>query len=329
MEQITVGIKEAGLRLDVFLSRRCEGISRSQIQRSIGEGSVLLNGRTATKKQNISAGDCIEINLAAVQPLMRQYSPVPQDIPLDVLFEDESLLAINKPAGLVVHPGNGARDGTLVNALLYWGSALSDGSSQERPGIVHRLDKETSGVLLVAKSNRVHIKLAADFAQRTVSKQYVGICIGRPSSPTGIIELPLDRSRREPMKRAVVAQGKPAVTTYETMAHRCGISVVRFFPRTGRTHQIRVHCSSAGFPILADSLYGGGKERILRIDPAERPFAYKIYKCFGRQALHAVKISFKHPETAQLMTIRAPFPDDFHNALLQFGDPHLMTGIEE
>ncbi|MBN1575142.1 MAG: RluA family pseudouridine synthase [Chitinispirillaceae bacterium] len=321
--QITVSREEAGMRLDLFLSRRLDGVSRSQLQRLIGEGAVLLNGQTAVKKQRITEGDVVAIHHVGVQsPLVR---PAAQDIPLEILYEDEFLLAVNKPAGLVVHPGNGVHDGTLVNALLFYGRGLSDGFSKERPGIVHRLDKETSGVLLVAKNNRVHTRLAADFAERTVSKQYLGVCIGRPLPERGTIELPLDRSRREPIKRAVSAQGKPAATMYETVVHRCGISILRFFPRTGRTHQIRVHCSSAGFPVLGDKLYGGGKERILRIDPVERPFAYKIYKCFDRQALHAYRITFNHPQTGVQTAITAPVPDDFRNALLQLGDPKVLS----
>ncbi|MBN1306612.1 MAG: RluA family pseudouridine synthase [Chitinispirillaceae bacterium] len=324
--RITVRREEAGVRLDLFLSRRLDGVSRSHLQRLIGEGNVLLNGKRAVKRQNVAEGDIVDVHPVSVQ--QQTIRPAAQDIPLEILYEDEFLIAVNKPAGLVVHPGHGTPDGTLVNALLFRGSQLSEGGSRDRPGIVHRLDKETSGVVLIAKNNGVHTRLADAFAKRSVAKQYLGICIGRPTTESGSIELPLDRSRREPVKRAVSARGKKAITVYELFSHRCGVSVMHFFPRTGRTHQIRVHCSAAGFPILADPLYGGGRERILRIDPVDRPFAYGVYKCFGRQALHALKITFKHPETDVSMTIRAPLPDDFRTALLAFGDSRLFAEIE-
>ena len=293
------------------------------MQRLIDEGQILLNGKKVVKRQNVVAGNVIEVT----SPLLstRDQRPLPQNIPLSTLFEDDYLLAVNKPAGIVVHPGHGNYNGTLVNALLFRGSALSAGSSIERPGIVHRLDKETSGVLLIAKNNAVHARLADAFAKRTVTKQYLGICIGRPPTQKGIIDLPLDRSRKEPLKRSVSVHGKVSVTSYELLTCRCGISVVNFYPRTGRTHQIRVHCNAAGFPILADRLYGGGKERILRIDPVERPFAYKVYKCFSRQALHANRITFSHPETGNLTTIDAPLPDDFRNAFLLFNEPGVLS----
>ena len=325
-ERITVKEADAGVRLDVFLSNHLEGVSRSQIQRYISEGVVDVNGKPVAKRQIVARGDviCIERPLSPA----RETLPVAQDIPLGILYEDEYLLAVNKPAGLVVHPGNGVADGTLVNALLFHGGALSDGASEERPGIVHRLDKDTSGVVLVARNNSVHARLASCFAERKISKQYIGFCIGRPPQVSGQIDFALDRSRREPLKRAASVNGKPSLTLYELIAHRCGISVVRFSPRTGRTHQIRVHCSTAGFPILADTLYGGGRDRILRIDPAERPFAYSIYKCFTRHALHAQSIVFPHPHTNIFTQIRAPLPDDFRNALRLLAGQRLLEELE-
>jgi 23S rRNA pseudouridine1911/1915/1917 synthase len=326
-ETLRVSEQEAGLRLDVFLSRRLPGISRSQLQKLIAAGNILINGAPAIKKRTMAGNDSVIVSHPEVDTSYS--SPKAQNIPIDILYEDDFLMAVNKPAGLVVHPGHGVPDGTLVNALLYRGASLSSGgSSPHRPGIVHRLDKETSGVVLIAKTNPVHFRLAAEFANRAVAKQYLGICIGRPVEDKGSIDLALDRSRREPVKRAVSAHGKAATTHYETIIHRSGISVLRFFPRTGRTHQIRVHCSSAGFPIVADPLYGGDKERLLRINPAERPFAYKVYKCFQRHALHAQCISFTHPETGREVTIKAPIPDDFRNALHLFDDPEILRTLE-
>jgi len=328
MEEFTVTPHEAGKRLDVVIAQRLPQFSRSRIQRMIAEGSVMLNGTSAAKRRTVATDDTISITDSFTAPLA-SVSPEPQNIPLTILYEDDHFLAVNKPAGLVVHPGNGNRDNTLVNALLYRDNALSDGFSRERPGIVHRLDKDTSGVLLVAKTNVVHHRLAQAFANRTVKKKYLGICIGVPGDPDGSIELSLDRNRREPVKRAVSSRGKQARTDFHLVRQRCGISIIRFAPHTGRTHQIRVHASAFGFPICTDTLYGGGKERILRIDPADRPFAYGIYKCFTRHALHASSITLDHPATNDSITIRAPLPDDFQDAVRLFADPALLPEIEE
>ncbi len=311
------------MRIDVFLTRSLQGVSRSRIQQFIDKGEILLNGKEVPKRQTVSANDIVEFprSLTAA-PEIR---PVPQNIPVAVLYEDDWLLAVNKPSGLVVHPGHGNYTGTLVNALLFRGTGLSDGSSVDRPGIVHRLDKETSGVVLIAKNNLAHARLADAFAKRTVVKQYLGICIGRPPTEKGSIAKPLGRSSKDPIKRTVSNFGKEALTEFELVTYRNGISVIKFFPRTGRTHQIRVHCNSAGFPILGDVLYGGTKNSILRINPAERPFAYKIYKCFGRHALHAYSITFNHPKNNDLISIKASLPDDFRDALLLFERPEVLS----
>lgn len=328
MEQITVSCSDAGKRLDVVLSNCLPDISRSRIQWLIAEGKVKLNDASVAKRHTVAPGDTITINTSSLIA-KTTVSPVPQNIPLEVLHEDEHLLAVNKPAGLVVHPGNGNRDSTLVNALLYRDGTLSDGFSRERPGIVHRLDKETSGVLLVAKTNSVHHRLASAFMNRTIKKQYLAVCMGMPGEHNGSIELPLDRSRREPVKRAVSMRGKQAKTDYSLIRHRCGISILRFSPHTGRTHQIRVHASAFGFPVCADTLYGGGKERILRIDPVDRPFAYSIYKCFTRHALHASSITLTHPVENTIISIHAPLPEDFMKAIRLFDDGDLLTELEQ
>jgi 23S rRNA pseudouridine1911/1915/1917 synthase len=251
-----------------------------------------------------------ELTFAGEKP-----APLPEDIALDVLYEDEYLLGINKPAGLVVQPGSGNRTGTLVNALLHSFPGLSEGYESDRPGIVHRLDKDTSGVLIVARNNAVHAAMGTQFANRTVEKTYSGICIGRMPEETGRIEAPLGRSRSDPLKRAVMRQGKPSLTEFRLAAYQSGISLVEFILHTGRTHQIRVHAAHAGFPILADETYGGGRERILRLPPLERPFAFRVLKCFDRHALHARTLAFTHPVTNQRMEITAPYPSDFAEAL--------------
>ena len=318
---LTVSSQSAHERLDVFLSQQLPGFSRSKLQRLIEENGVLVNARPAKKNMRCMAGDRIEIIQSAGGALSRP-SLDAQDIPLDIIYEDEYFLAVNKPAGMVVHPGNGNPDNTLVNALLYRIKNLSSGSEGDRPGIVHRLDKETSGLLLVAKTDSMHGELAAMFALRTIDKNYIGICFGHRPDSHGSIDLALGRNRREPVKRSVRTDGKNALTEYWCLEHERGVSVMRFKPHTGRTHQIRVHCSSRGFPIVADTLYGGGHEQMERISVLDRPFAYKVFKCFHRHALHAYAIAFKHPFTKEPMHLIAPFPADFEDAFRVIGfDP--------
>jgi len=316
VQNITVPPESAGLRLDIFLSRTVPGLSRSQIQKLIAAGSVSVNGQVVPKKYALSAGDAVR--MAAMEPVGREVNLAPQDIPLSILYEDEYFMAVDKPAGLVVHPGAGNRSGTLVNALLYHRlESLSKGSATDRPGIVHRLDKDTSGVIVVAKTNAAHAALAAEFSSRMVKKRYVGFCLGKPRTPSaaGIIDIPLARSRRDRIKRAPDKSGKSSSTEYRMVDFRSGIALMEFMPRTGRTHQIRVHCASSGFPIVADTLYGGGKERLQQLAPSDRPFASSIMKCFTRQALHAEAITFMHPFLKKEITVKAPLPPDFEKAL--------------
>jgi 23S rRNA pseudouridine1911/1915/1917 synthase len=247
-------------------------------------------------------------------------------MPLSVLYEDDFYLAVDKAAGIVVHPGSGNRSGTLVNALLYHlGKNLSSGSHPERPGIVHRLDKETSGVILVAKTNAAHAALASAFAGREVKKEYLGFCMGVPQEAAGAIDLPLARSRKDPLKRSPDPLGKSSRTEFRLLAAHSGISLVQFMPRTGRTHQIRVHCSSRGFPILGDTLYGGGPGRLPQLPPEYRPFAARMLGCFKRQALHSWRITFSHPFSKEPITVVAPLPEDFQRGLGEMGETFPLT----
>ncbi|HEX2956600.1 MAG TPA: RluA family pseudouridine synthase [Chitinispirillaceae bacterium] len=312
----------SGKRLDVYLSEMLQEISRSQIQKLVAAGQVTINGSIASKKETVTVEDAVEISLKGfIRP---GEVPTAQDMALDVLYEDEWLIAINKPAGLIVHPGSGVRDGTLVNALAFHCAQLSDGFTTERPGIVHRLDKDTTGVIIAAKSNTVHDQLASAFMNRKVKKVYIGYCVGKTGREHGFIDLPLERSRRDPVKRAISVTGKQSRTEFHIIAQKAGILAVKFLLHTGRTHQIRVHCSAMGFPIVADTLYGGGKERVLKIEPMDRPFAYSVFKCFERQALHAYSLSLRHPVTGEELSITAPMPADFLTASLRFGDNSLF-----
>lgn len=323
MDKVTFTITrpDAGKRVDIFLTQMLSGFSRSQIQKLISDEKVLVKGTGISKNTRLSENDVVEV----FEPSVAHSSHIkPQDVSFSILYEDEYLVAVNKPAGVVVHPGNGNHDGTLVNGLVKKISSLSDGFNPERPGIVHRLDKETSGVLIVAKTNQSHAAMAALFQNREIEKKYVGFCIGTPSEFSGIIDLPLDRSRHDPLKRAPSSHGKSSITEYQVIQTKGGISAISFMPRTGRTHQIRVHASAKGFPIVGDKLYGGGNDRILRINPLDRVFAYSILKCFQRHALHALSISFIHPFLTKRVEITAPVPDDFEEASFRFGSTQLF-----
>ena len=310
-----------GQRLDVFLTDALGGPSRSGVQRIITEGHVSVNGEQVVKKNaDVAAGDVVTVSDGAEAAARSCYddAPLPQDIPLDVLYEDDHIAVINKPAGLVVHPGRGNADGTVVNALLHRFGAdnVSSGSESYRPGIVHRLDKDTSGALIVAKTDAAHAAFAELFMSRAINKVYTGFCVGARPLPHDIIDLPIAPSGRDRVKRAVDERnGKPAVTEYVLKDFICGIALMEFVLHTGRTHQIRVHCSHKGFPIVGDNLYGGSREAALKIPPMERPFAYGIFKCFERQALHALSLSFVHPMTNECVKVTAPYPDDFNRAL--------------
>ncbi|MCL2220164.1 MAG: RluA family pseudouridine synthase [Chitinispirillia bacterium] len=313
---MNITVDTGAQRLDAFLAGALADVSRSRVQKFIAGGRVSVNGRVAARKNlTLEAGDEVCVDDVSVRPV-GEAVPAAQDIPLDVLYEDEFFAVINKPAGLVVHPGNGNADGTVVNALLYrFGSQVSSGSDVCRPGIVHRLDKDTSGALVVAKTDAAHTKLAELFSTRTIKKVYTGFCVGARPLEHEFIELPLARSHKNPTLRAVnMAHGTPAVTEYDLKVYRDGISLLQFILHTGRTHQIRVHCSHRGFPIIRDNLYGGSQDKILKIAPMERPFAYSVFKCFNRQALHALSLTFTHPFTGANMEISAPYPQDFIDA---------------
>lgn len=319
--QFTVTSTDVGERIDLYLSKNLNGCSRSQIQKLIADEKVLLRGKGVTKNTRLIENDIIEITVMA---LTRESNVKAQDIDFDILYEDEFIVAVNKPAGLVVHPGSGVPDGTLVNGLVNRIQMLSEGFNTDRPGIVHRLDKETSGVLIVAKTNQAHAAMASLFQSRNILKKYIGFCIGIPTEDRGVIDLPLDRNHRDPIKRAPSPHGKEARTEYQVLKVKCGISAICFKPYTGRTHQIRVHANTMGFPILADKLYGGGSDRLLRINPLDRPFSHSILKCFNRHALHAYSISFAHPFTNKKLTVVAPVPEDFQSASFYFGSPKLF-----
>ena len=284
----------AGIRLDQYLSRELATFSRSRIQALIRNRDITVNESPALPRQLVRAGDRIEVN----EPSPIKIDNLPEAIPLDVLYEDEELIVINKPAGLVVHPGAGQREHTLVNALLHHFPKLSGIGGQERPGIVHRLDKETSGCLVVAKTDEAHRRLSAQFADRKVEKIYLALVAGKLRHSTGTIEGEIGRHPVHRKKMSVTSRrGRPAKTDYRVLRSSAELSLVECRLHSGRTHQIRVHLRHLGHPVLGDKVYGG-----------------KFTKSYGRQMLHAWKLGFQHPETNEWKQFEAPTPMDFQTA---------------
>jgi 23S rRNA pseudouridine1911/1915/1917 synthase len=282
---------EAGERLDKILARRFKEVySRTYFQYLIDEQLVLLNGVPVKKRIKPQIGDEIEVQFAAIPEI----SLTPEAISLDLVYEDDYLLAINKPAGMVVHPAPGNWSGTFVNALLYHCGQLTPQEGSLRPGIVHRLDKETSGILVAAKTLDMQQKLTALFASRQVYKEYWAICVGRP--PDGEINAPIGRHPIHRKQMAVVPTGRPALSFCKTLGWNDKLSVVQMVIATGRTHQIRVHLKYKGTPVLGDSLYGN----------------VSVNHHFGaqRQLLHAAVINFQHPVTGEQLKLKAAPPAD-------------------
>ena len=288
-------------RLDIFVAER-ENITRSASQKLIEDGNVTVNGSPSKKNYLVREDDDVEVVMPEVQP----DKAVPQDIPLDVVYEDESLLIVNKPKGMVVHPAAGNPDGTLVNALLYHcGDSLSGINGVIRPGIVHRIDKDTSGLLAVAKNDVSHISLAEQISSHRFERTYLAMTVGHLKNETGRICRPIGRHPVDRKRMAVVAGGKEAATNYEVLKRVSGYDLLRLQLETGRTHQIRVHMSSEGHPVMGDTLYGGGKTRFEKIHE----------KLLSGQCLHASSISFVHPVSGEFMRFEAPLPDYFDKVL--------------
>jgi 23S rRNA pseudouridine1911/1915/1917 synthase len=282
---------DAGLRLDQFLAARLPEYSRARLQSWIEEGRVKLNGATAGKaSMKLRGGEHVEVEPAELKPL----HAFAEEIPLDILYEDGDVVAVNKPAGLVVHAGAGRSSGTLVNALLHHFKSLSSVGGELRPGIVHRLDKGTSGVLLVARTDAAHRSLAAQFSGRTIEKTYLALVQGKPDSDRGTIDLPITRDpdRRTRMTTRL-ASGRHAHTEYRVLERYEKFTLLEVHIATGRTHQIRVHLSALGHPVAGDPLYGAAAQPDLN-----RPW------------LHALRIRFDSPSKGERLTIEAPVPPE-------------------
>ena len=294
--ELTARAEDAGKRLDAFLAENLPELSRSRLQQLLEQGLVLLEGRPAKKNLRVAPDQRFTLDLPEPEPLELQA----EDIPLDILYEDGELLVINKPKGLVVHPAPGHESGTLVNALLHHcGDSLSGIGGVKRPGIVHRLDKDTSGLMLAAKTDRAHASLAAQLSGHSLHRVYAALLIGSPREEEGTVDLPIGRHPTDRKKMAVLPKGgREAVTHYKVLEHYRGYSLAECVLETGRTHQIRVHMAALGHPVAGDPLYGG-----------------KCALPLGSQCLHAREIVFRHPVTGEEMRFSCPLPEEFRAVL--------------
>ena len=295
--------EQEGERLDSYLAEITD-LTRSAAAKAIEKGQVLVNGAPSQKKYAVKAGD--EIFLEETEP--EEYDVLPENIPLDIVYEDDMIIVINKPSGMVVHPAPGNYSGTLVNALLYHcKDSLSGVGGVMRPGIVHRIDKDTSGLLVVAKCDKAHIALSEELKYHGITREYRALCIGGFKDDGGIVDYPIGRHPKDRKKMAVVkdGSGREAVTHYRVLERFGGVSYLALELETGRTHQIRVHMSYTGHPLLGDEVYSPSKCRFEERHP----------RLFDGQALHAIKLTLTHPKTGERMSFDAPLPENFQKAL--------------
>ena len=301
MTPILLRADREGERLDQFLARSVEGLTRSAAQRLLEEGAVAVNGRPAKKNTRTAPGDGVTLSLPDPEPV----GLLPQDIPLDVVYEDADVIVVNKPVGMVVHPAPGHPDGTLVNALLYHcGDSLSGINGELRPGIVHRIDRDTSGLLIAAKNDAAHLALAAQLQDHSLYREYEAVCVGTLREDAGAVDAPIGRHPVDRKKMWVDPKhGRPAVTHWAVLGRYPGHTHLLCRLETGRTHQIRVHLASVGHSLLGDTVYG----------------AKKPVPGLAGQCLHARRLSFLHPRTGDRLTVECPLPGWFAALLRRLG----------
>ncbi len=305
---ITVTKRDQGRRLDQFLSEADLNLSRSRAKKLIETGNILLSQKPAKPSAHLKAGEVVSGTLPQPRPL----SLIPESLPLSVLYEDSSIIVIDKPPGMVVHPAYGNPSGTLMNALLYHCKDLGGINGVLRPGMVHRLDKDTSGVMVVAKEDDAYHQLIKQFKNRTVEKVYMAIACGRFAEDEGLIDSAIGRHPSQRKRMSVrTRKGRPAITRWRVIERLNGYTLLEIFPQTGRTHQIRVHLSSMGHPLLGDPVYGRkGKPGSIH-DPVLR----ECIKRMDRQALHACRLGFNHPRTGERIQFVSPMPQDIREVL--------------
>ena len=290
-------IPEKGKRIDAYLSEQLPELTRSAIQLLIQNNQIKVNGIVPKKNYRITCAETIEVK----QEEPRETAIEPENIPIDIVYEDDDIIVVDKPRGMVVHPAAGNWSGTLVNALMYHcGDRLSGINGEIRPGIVHRIDKDTSGLLVVAKNDLAHQSLAAQIAEHSARREYQAIVIGQPREASGTIDKPIARDKKDRKRMAIDATGRPAITHYQLITAYRGYSHMGFQLETGRTHQIRVHMASIGHPIIGDPVYGYPKDRFHNI---------------GGQCLHAYRLILRHPTTGESLTFESELPEYFRNLL--------------
>jgi 23S rRNA pseudouridine1911/1915/1917 synthase len=298
---ITVPPESAGQRIDAFLATQIADASRAQIQRAIERGDVVVNNRVIKPSYRVRAGEEIQVELPEAAPL----EAAPEPIPLDIIYEDAGIIVVNKPAGMVVHPGAGITSGTLANALVYHFSQLSQTQGALRPGIVHRLDVGTSGLIVVAKTDRAHLNLAAQFEERRVFKSYLALVYGQMAEHEGRIDAPIGRDPRHRVKMAIsrAGCGRAALTLYRTLERFAEFTLLEVEIKTGRTHQIRVHLASIKHPVAGDSTYDSGRAKMVKSAPLRAALAR-----LSRPFLHAARLKFTHPASGESLAFTAPLP---------------------
>ena len=302
----TAAEEDAGARLDAFLAARVEGASRSRLKQLIDDGEVLVAGRAAKPSHRLRAGETVELDTPAPPPS----SFAPEDIPLDILHEDDSIIVVNKATGLIVHPAAGVPSGTLANALTFHFQQLSTLGGATRPGIVHRLDRDTSGLIVAAKTEAAHEILAEQFRAREVVKYYVALVHGSTREERGRVEEPIWRDPQNRTRMAVVRNGRHALSIWRVRQRFERFTLVDVEIKTGRTHQIRVHLAWIKHPVVGDKVYGGGRDNVISDSRARSAVA-----ALGRQFLHAERLGFRHPRTGEFLKFRAPLPPELTSVL--------------
>lgn len=309
--EIVVAPLHQGERLDWYLAKQFPTHSRVSLRRAINAAGVKVDGKRTKAAHRLKSGERVTIQL----PALPREGPQPENIPLTVLYEDDSLAVINKPPGMVVHPGKGHWAGTLTSALQFHFNQLSSVGGPTRPGIVHRLDRDTSGVIVVAKDDQAHWRLAAQFEHRTVEKEYFTIVAGRPDRDRDYIDLPIGLHPHHREKMAIRRDdplSRTAVSFYEVLERFDGFATLRIVPKTGRTHQIRVHLTTIGCPVLCDRQYGG-RATITRGEIRRQPDDQHVL--LDRQALHAWRLTFAHPQTGERLQFEVPLPADLSSVV--------------
>lgn len=309
MEYLTfqASVDDAGKRLDAFLAEKIEGWSRARLQKIVSDGDVSVNETPAKSSYKIRTGDQVEIELT--EPLTETFEP--EDIPLDIVFEDEFLAVVNKPAGMVVHPGAGVKSETLANAIAFhFKFSLEDSKYENRVGIVHRLDKDTSGLIVVAKTEEIHEALSEQFREREVFKSYVALVHGEIEEKFGEIDQPIAREKHNRTKMAIRRHGRNALSLWRVRKRFERFTLLNVEIKTGRTHQIRVHLASIGHGVVGDETYNGGRDNNIK-----DPIVKKAVKDLGRFFLHAERLSFTHPKTQEKLEFYVPLPPQLKDFL--------------